>query len=49
MRHAAHALIAVALVIFPSLALAQATLTGTVKDGSGAVLPGSLSRPQARR
>jgi hypothetical protein len=29
-----------ALVLLPSIALAQATLTGTVKDGSGAVLPG---------
>jgi len=28
------------LLLLPSLALAQATLTGTVKDGSGAVLPG---------
>jgi hypothetical protein len=27
-------------VLLPSLALAQATLTGTVKDNSGAVLPG---------
>jgi hypothetical protein len=29
-----------AFVLLPSLALAQATLTGTVKDDSGAVLPG---------
>ena len=40
MRHPVRALIAVALVIFPSLALAQATLTGSVKDRFGAVLPG---------
>src|SRR6476659_2187187 len=32
--------IAAAIVLLPSLALAQAALTGTVKDGSGAVLPG---------
>jgi len=40
MRHVVRAAIAAALVLLPSLALAQATLTGTVKDGSGAVLPG---------
>ena len=33
-------LVAAAIVLLPSLALAQGTLTGTVKDGSGAVLPG---------
>ena len=27
-------------VLLPSVAAAQGTLTGTVKDGSGAVLPG---------
>jgi hypothetical protein len=32
--------VAAALILLPSLAFAQATLTGTVKDGSGAVLPG---------
>lgn len=32
--------VAAAIVLLPSLALAQATLTGTVKDDSGAVLPG---------
>jgi len=32
--------IAAAIVLLPSLALAQCTLTGTVKDASGAVLPG---------
>src|SRR5881392_1157598 len=32
--------IAAAIVLLPSLALAQGTLTGTVKDASGAVLPG---------
>ena len=34
------AAIVAALVALPSLAFAQATLTGTVKDDSGAVLPG---------
>src|SRR5215216_5327660 len=33
-------LVAAAIVLLPSLALAQGTLAGTVKDGSGAVLPG---------
>src|SRR6188508_3487358 len=33
-------LVAAAIVLLPSLALAQGTLTGTVKDGSGGVLPG---------
>ena len=33
-------LVGAAIVLLPSLALAQATLTGTVKDDSGAVLPG---------
>src|ERR671920_2374403 len=33
-------LVAAAIVLLPSLALAQGTLTGTVRDGSGAVLPG---------
>ena len=32
--------VAAAIVLLPSLALAQAVLTGTVKDDSGAVLPG---------
>jgi hypothetical protein len=32
--------VAAAIVLLPSLALAQGTLTGTVKDASGAVLPG---------
>jgi len=40
MRHFVRAAMTAALVLLPSLALAQATLTGTVKDGSGAVLPG---------
>src|ERR671923_2412539 len=35
-----YVLIAAALVLLPSLALAQATLTGTVRDTSGGVLPG---------
>ena len=34
------ALVLLAAVLIPSLALAQGTLTGTVKDESGAVLPG---------
>src|SRR3954451_4845768 len=40
MRYLARTVLAAALVLLPSLALAQATVTGTVKDGSGAVLPG---------
>jgi carboxypeptidase family protein len=41
MRLVRHALVTVcALVIVPAAALAQATLAGTVKDPSGAVLPG---------
>jgi hypothetical protein len=32
--------VAAAIVLLPSLALAQGTLTGVVKDGSGGVLPG---------
>ena len=34
------ACLAVALMLLPSLALAQGTLTGTVRDASGGVLPG---------
>ena len=33
-------LIAAAMMLLPSLAIAQGTLTGTVRDASGAVLPG---------
>ena len=41
MRGALKALFVVAaIVLLPSLAMAQAVLTGTVKDDSGAVLPG---------
>jgi hypothetical protein len=41
MRLIAKALcLAACVVIFPSVALAQVTLAGTVKDASGAVLPG---------
>jgi hypothetical protein len=40
MRHVDRAVIAAAFVLLPSLVFAQGTLTGTVKDGSGAVLPG---------
>src|SRR5688572_28054493 len=34
------AALCVSLLIAPAIAWAQATITGTVKDGSGAVLPG---------
>src|SRR5688572_9935865 len=41
MRRASKAvLILTAAVLFPSLASAQGTLTGTVRDQSGSVLPG---------
>src|SRR5688500_9214027 len=40
MRSPAKYLAIVALLLLPSSALAQATLTGTVRDTSGAVLPG---------
>jgi hypothetical protein len=40
MRYAIRVAIAAALLLLPSVALAQATLTGTVRDASGAVLPG---------
>jgi len=30
----------VSLALFPSIARAQASITGVVKDGSGGVLPG---------
>ena len=40
MRGALKAVLVAALVLLPSLALAQGTLTGTVKDQSGAALPG---------
>src|SRR5688500_3564136 len=33
-------LVAAAVTLLPSLAFAQGTLTGTVKDASGGVLPG---------
>src|SRR5688572_28183838 len=33
-------LVIAAITLFPSIALAQATLTGTVRDTSGAILPG---------
>src|SRR6185295_11046293 len=42
MRRASNAvLILMAALVLPSLALAQGTLTGTVKDQSGGVLPGA--------
>jgi hypothetical protein len=34
------ALVLIAFLLLPSIAFAQATITGTVKDSSGAVLPG---------
>jgi hypothetical protein len=40
MRGVLKAVLVAALVLLPSLALAQGTLTGTVKDQSGAALPG---------
>src|SRR3954469_11483288 len=40
MRGAWKAVLLAAFVLLPSLALAQGTLTGTVKDQSGAALPG---------
>ncbi len=40
MRTAAKYLAILAVLLWPATALAQATLTGTVKDASGAVLPG---------
>jgi hypothetical protein len=40
MREAKAVLILMAAVLLPSLALAQGTLTGTVRDESGGVLPG---------
>jgi hypothetical protein len=40
MRHLARGAIVALLLFVPSLASAQATLTGTVRDGSGGVLPG---------
>ena len=40
MRLAVRFVRVLALVLLPSLAFAQGTLTGSVRDGSGAVLPG---------
>src|SRR5215217_6146193 len=40
MRGALNAVIVTAIVLLPSLAMAQGTLTGTVRDQSGAALPG---------
>src|SRR4030088_3519169 len=40
MREAKAVLILMAAVLLPSLAFAQGTLTGTVRDESGGVLPG---------
>jgi hypothetical protein len=38
--HVARVTVVLAALFFPSVALAQATLSGTVRDASGAVLPG---------
>src|SRR5688572_18230148 len=40
MRAAVRAAFCSAILLIPSLAFAQATITGTVRDTSGAVLPG---------
>src|SRR6187549_2724713 len=40
MRRAVEAVVVTAIVLLPSLAWAQGTLAGTVKDQSGAALPG---------
>jgi hypothetical protein len=40
MRGLKYVLLVLALVLAPSLAMAQGTLTGTVRDASGGVLPG---------
>jgi hypothetical protein len=40
MRSSAHAFLTLALLLVPGLAFAQATITGVVRDSSGAVLPG---------
>jgi hypothetical protein len=36
-----------AVVMFPGVAFAHATLAGTLRDTSGAILPGEPSRPRA--
>jgi hypothetical protein len=40
MRHITKAVLVAAVVLSPAIAHAQATLAGTLRDGSGAVLPG---------
>jgi hypothetical protein len=40
MRTAVRAALLACLVVVPSTAFAQASITGVVKDSSGAVLPG---------
>ena len=45
MRGAWKAVLVAALVLLPSIALAQGTLAGTVKDQSGAALPGVTVTP----
>ena len=40
MRHIAKAVLVAAVVLFPVIAHAQATLSGTLRDASGGVLPG---------
>ena len=41
-------LLAAFCLLLPIAANAQSALTGVVKDTSGAVLPGSRSKPQVR-
>jgi hypothetical protein len=40
MRGSKHVVLALAMLVVPTLVLAQASITGTVRDTSGAVLPG---------
>ena len=40
MRLTSRSLVLLALLLMPTLAHAQATVAGTVRDASGAVLPG---------
>jgi len=47
MRVALRCAVVLVWTALPSLAFAQASITGTVKDTSGAVLPESPWKPQA--
>ena len=40
MRHITKALLVAAVILLPTIAHAQATLAGTLRDASGGVLPG---------